>query len=517
MIDLIKCYVINSVCCLLYKKESRRFQKSGDIKVVQQEKLFSILTKNAQSEYGRQYDFAGITTAEAFQKQVPITTYEDYKPYIDKIARGEKKVLTIEDVLLFELTSGSVSATKLIPYTQGLKDEFQKAIKPWIYDIYTNYKGVKWGRSYWSVTPATSVRQSTECGIPIGFEEDTEYFGKLEKRLFDQVFAVPGTVSQLTDMEEFYFQTSLGLLKCDNLTLISVWNPTFFILILQFMRDHRSALCQKLKGPSKKRRLEIEAILADENYALLWKKLRVISCWCDANAYQHSEALRRLFPSVEIQAKGLLATEGFMSFPLANEAGARLAVNSHYYEFEDLNTGDIHLAHELGTNKQYSVIITTSGGFYRYRMNDLVRVVGTIDGFPLLRFIGKGDRVSDLFGEKLNEVFVMNAVGALLGEQTFYMVAPEVDHYVLFTGEEVSAQGIDQALRTNFHYDYCRKLGQLKALRVFKLSGNSEKEYMEACTRAGIKLGDIKQTRLSMVGGWDRIFTGDYVESRSGL
>jgi hypothetical protein len=66
------------------------------------------------------------------------------------------------------------------------------------------------------------------------------------------------------------------------------------------------------------------------------------------------------------------------------------------------------------------------------------------------------------------------------------------------------------AFRENFHYDYCRKLGQLKEMRIFRLSGNPDKEYLGECVRRGQKLGDIKTPVLSLIGGWEDIFRGEF-------
>ena len=72
-------------------------------------------------------------------------------------------------------------------------------------------------------------------------------------------------------------------------------------------------------------------------------------------------------------------------------------------------------------------------------------------------------------------------------------------------------KNVDNILRENFHYDYCRKLGQLKELKVFKLNGNPEQEYIMGCVKYGQRIGDIKSTSMSLHNGWDEIFKGDYI------
>lgn len=92
------------------------------------------------------------------------------------------------------------------------------------------------------------------------------------------------------------------------------------------------------------------------------------------------------------------------------------------------------------------------------------------------------------------------------------MFAPEADQYVLYIKTNKILPDMDNLLRENYHYDYCRKLGQLKKLKIFKLTRHPQKEYINHCTQSGQRIGDIKSTILSTKTGWDKIFTGYYME-----
>ncbi|NJN81644.1 MAG: GH3 auxin-responsive promoter family protein, partial [Caldilineaceae bacterium] len=146
---------------------------------------------------------------------------------------------------------------------------------------------------------------------------------------------------------------------------------------------------------------------------------RLISCWADANAASFAVELGARFPQARIQAKGLIATEAFVSLPVDGEAGASLAIRSHFFEFLPLldagvDTDSPQLAHQLETGARYEVVVTTGGGLYRYRLFDAVEVVGRRRQTPLLRFLGKTNLISDHFGEKLDERQVRQAVAGLL-------------------------------------------------------------------------------------------------------
>lgn len=482
-----------------------------DVIKVQEEKLFRILNKNKNSVYGKKYKFGEIDSVEEFRAKLPITTYEDYAEYIDRIKKGEKQILTEEKVIMFEPTSGSTAATKLIPYTKSLKEEFQCGIKSWIYSLYNDYKGLKYGKSYWSVTPALSKKGVTECGIPVGFEEDSEYLGGAGKKLIEYLFAVPSRVSKIEDIDEFYMETVCTLLMCKELKLISVWHPTYLILMVEFIKKNREKVLEKIKLEDFKRAGETENALNSGDYSKVWKNLKVISCWCDGNSMDYISQLKEIFKGVEIQPKGLISTEGFITFPLKGRDGAVLSVYSHFFEFFSLKDEKVYTATELKKGEEYIVIITTSGGFYRYNTNDIVEVTGFERGIALLKFKGKNDLVSDYFGEKISEQFIKEVMKSYGVKDEFYMVAFEVNRYVFYIEGEIEAEGIDEKLRENFHYDYCRKLGQLEKAEIFRLRGNPEKEYIEFCISKGQRMGDIKINRLSRFSGLENFFKGEYI------
>ena len=111
--------------------EYKCFINIDSIERVQREKLFKIIKNNEETEYGSRFKFSSLDSVLKYQQMVPLTTYEDYDPYIEKIKNGQGNILTKEKVLLLEPTSGSTSASKYIPYTNSLKREFQNALKPW--------------------------------------------------------------------------------------------------------------------------------------------------------------------------------------------------------------------------------------------------------------------------------------------------------------------------------------------------------------------------------------------------
>ena len=503
---MMSCRILNGACRLLYQKEYRRFSAVRDAEKEQRDYLMRLLKKNAAAEYGKRYGFSSVASYEEYAERVPLTRYEDYEGYISKIANGAENILTSEKVLLFEPTSGSSGGKKLIPYTATLKAEFQRGIKPWLYDIFSNVCGVTGGKSYWSITPVTSGKTVTKAGIPIGFEEDSAYFGRLEQSLVNRVFAVDGSVKFPESIDAFWKKTARQLLKCKSLTLISVWNPTFLTILCGHIRENFNSIKEELPLF---RADELDRALKDNRFDRVFPDLKIISCWADGSAATDAAELQKLFPTVYFQPKGLLATEYFASFPLVGEEGGRLSVNSHFFEFRRAD-GKIFTVGGLEKG-EYELIITTGGGFYRYRTGDVIEVLEACEKVPRIRFLRRSGIASDLYGEKLTDDFVRLTCEKLGISEHFCLLAPEGKGYVLYTSApNVTSEIIDNALRESYHYNYCRELGQLAGARVVRVADNSHEKYLKRCVDEGMRLGDIKPAYLSRKSGWYECFeTGE--------
>jgi hypothetical protein len=422
------------------------------------ERFLKIVRNNRHTVYGEKHFFSEINSLSDFQSKVPITTYDDYLPFIESIKNGEDNILTAEKVLLLEPSSGSTSAKKLIPYTRGLKREFSSAIAKWLWDLNKHFPRLKWGQMYFSITP----QKPAQNGI-VGFAGDDEYIGGLTGKWIVKKFTVPNSVKNITDMDEFWDTTINYIRNAKNLRFVSIWNPTFLLIMLE--KAHKSG-------------------------KELFPDLEVISCWADGNSEIPAKNLQKAFPNVYIQPKGLLATEGIMTIPIEG-AGKRLT-DSHFFEFRAEN-GEILTRDNLEKGNNYDIILTTSGGLYRYDIGDIVRYKGDY----CFDFVGKRSNISDFYGEKLNE----NHVRDILQDGCFKLLVPGENEYILYSENLIDIENIENRLRENFHYDYCRKLGQLRKIKLVIIK-NGEKQYIENCLRFGMRLGDIKPTYLSNKRGW---------------
>jgi hypothetical protein len=251
----------------------------------------------------------------------------------------------------------------------------------------------------------------------------------------------------------------------------------------------------------------------------IWPFLKIISCWGDGSAELAIADLQRRFPNTLIQRKGLIATEAFVTIPFPKSQ--TLAVCSHFFEFID-KQGKIHLAHELGQNETYEIVVTTGGGFWRYRLQDEVQVTGFVRQTPSLRFLGRKGIVSDHFGEKLSETFVAQSIQETMADLSltprFALLAPDESGmkkcYTLYAEGEVQSElapRLDVLLMKNPHYAWCRKIGQLQALRLFHIKTGGHKIFLDHEFSRKKRLGEIKPIALSLQSDWTQVFDGNYL------
>ena len=398
-----------------------------------------------------------------------------------------------EDVILYEPTSGSTGANKLIPYTEQLRREFMRAVNPWMASLYLRHLGLLRCTHYWAISPTTEVR-GRDCDARCGFAEDRDYLGSLRCRITRALFPVSDILRGVRDPVRHQRLTALGLLASRRLGIISVWHPSFFIRILEYMTEHAAELAhalatgdwgEGLRNAPIREGTRLGEQLAARNYAAAWPHLKVISCWDAAFAKADADRLRQMFPCVEVEGKGLLATEGVVTIPWFGKRVA--AVTSHTLAFETVDPetsepirGTAVGIDRLEVGRRYGVVLTTGNGFTDYRLGDVVECVGFVGRTPRLEFLYRSGGVVDLCGEKLHPAFVGTVINVLSGRHgapRFAVLAPCINHagYTLWWepaegGELPSADELEQRLCESFYYANAVELGQIRPAKVREVS-----------------------------------------------
>jgi len=86
---------------------------------VQKEWFSTLITKARDTEWGKKYDYRSVQNYETYRERVPLSSYEDFKPYIDRMLQGEQNILWPTQIKWFSKSSGTTSSrSKIIPVSQ---------------------------------------------------------------------------------------------------------------------------------------------------------------------------------------------------------------------------------------------------------------------------------------------------------------------------------------------------------------------------------------------------------------
>ena len=510
----------------------------------QEELLRHILQKNKDTVFGKRYGFGRIKTIPAFQKSVPISAYEDIKPYIDAELRGEPKQLTIEQPVLFAMTSGTTGDAKYIPVTPESRGAKADLMKVWISSFFKDHPEIFSERVLSIVSP--EVEDRAPDGTPCGSESGHAY--RNIPAPIRSLYACPYEVFEIEDYESRYY-TILRIAAAQSLSLIVTVNPSTLLVLCERLAKHtdsiirhvrRGGLPKEIKMPQSIREkidgyLKADPQRADEleksaaknggklTPANVWPKLAAIACWQGGTVGTYLEKLKPYFPDdIPIRDLGYLASEQRGSVPMFDNADTGvLAVSTNFYEFYPADKQgkprrtDLLTVDQVKPGNRYYVYVTTSGGLYRYDMNDIVEVVAYYKKTPTIRFVQKGKGIVSFTGEKLSEAQVLaaaedafksskteyefiSAVGEMESDKPHYIFLVEFDKVPGNSQLKEMSKTLDDSLsRQNSEYASKRKSMRIDPpiLRVVR-RGEFDK-YRKRKTTAGQPDGQFKILRLT--------------------
>jgi hypothetical protein len=524
----------NLMSRLLHQASYRLSQAGGnnlseaslDVELTQRTVLKKILSSIEGSQSAHQQNIEKHTSLQEFQQRVPITDYHYWQALIQEQQEDNKPILTKHECQRYQPTSGSTSKIKWIPYTQEFLNELDNAISPWIGDMYEKYPGILKGKHYWSLSWVPSDLRNK---LTTSINNDLQLLPWWKRLFMAGTMAVPESISLAETSDESFFATAAYLLSCSDLSFISVWSPTFALSLLEFMQTHKVDLQytlnkgkwpQHLTGlnnincPKNPRSARILAkwngkIDADFTQSI-WPNLALISAWDTSSSKIWAAKLHALFPHCEFQGKGLWATEGVVSIPFQDKYP--LAINSHFYEFEDLSDGKIYTSWQLKEGQNVRPIISSSNGLLRYAMKDQLKVTSFINQCPCFEFIGRIDG-TDLVGEKISPEVAIQLINHFNQVDTVTPItlialpakkAHEKPRYALLCSDLPSliegdteqtenslSKRLEEQLCEHFHYKLARELGQLDSARVM-IKKDALNFYAQHKIDQGMVKGNIK-------------------------
>ena len=332
-----------------------KLRKWQDRAVEEQSELMVALTKQAsKTAFGKDHGFDEIESHEDFVTRVPIRTYEELKPYVDRMVEGEADVLWPGRPAYFAKTSGTTSGAKYIPISKESVPTHVDAAKLALL-CYIN----ETGDSSWTNGKMIFLQGSPELsdtkGVPTGrLSGITAHWipAYLQKN------RVPSWETNCIEDWENKVEAIVDETLPQNMTLISgipPWVQMYFERLIE--KSGKANIAEIFPNLS----LFVYGGVNYEPYRKSFEKL-----------------LGKSIPSVETYP----ASEGFIAFQDKQNAEG-LLLNTRggiFYEF--IKTSEIHDDHpkrytlgevELGVN--YVIILNSNAGLWGYNIGDTVKFV----------------------------------------------------------------------------------------------------------------------------------------------
>ena len=415
---------------------NRSFEKATvDIKSTQQACLTQLLKQVSGSKFAKDFSMGSNLSLTDLRRTMPVAGYDRMRPYIDQVAAGDQQALfhpSVQIKMMAE-TSGTTASIKLIPVTGSCLANYRRSWNIW---------GVAMARQHpWTahgdilqLTSPWQGRKTPGGSIPQG---SISGFLTMSMRSATRLTSVvPPDVANLQD-SDLRRQLILRLaLRKRDLSLIITANPSTLIQFGRQLQEHAASIIRdmfdgtyaggpvpsreinglaSLKRPDRRRARALEAILTVDNLlvpARAWSDLSLLGVWTGGSLSRYSSLLTQLYGEVPRRDHGLSASEGRITIPFADgtDVGVLNAGNGVFEFIPQSSYGapnpETFWPEQLEVGKEYVVVVSTTGGLWRYNMGDLVRCRGFLGTTPLLSFVSKVAHITSLTGEKLSAMQV---------------------------------------------------------------------------------------------------------------
>ncbi|HWJ03114.1 MAG TPA: GH3 auxin-responsive promoter family protein, partial [Verrucomicrobiae bacterium] len=152
----------------------------------------------------------------------------------------------------------------------------------------------------------------------------------------------------------------------------------------------------------------------------VWPRMTYVSCVIGGSFNIYLERLRYYTEGLPVYSAIYGATESLIGVATKlDDATYAVTPRQAYYEFIPVEEADepsppAYDLDELEVGKLYEIVITNFSGFYRYRIGDVIKVVGHYNQAPVVEFMYRKGQLLNLAGEKTPELAVQYAIQSVL-------------------------------------------------------------------------------------------------------
>ncbi len=510
---------------------------------VQNALLDAILRQNEDTAYGRRYGFSEIHSMKEYQQKVPLSTYEDYEPYVERLFQGYKKQLTSQEPIYYCISSGSIGEPKYEPLTEEdilVHYEYAyQAIFGMVQEYYPELRQEELFGKIFQVGEFASTFGKN--GVMNGIRSSSLYQWLDRDGAFDASnYCVPKEILFPKKIEDLtYIQARFALAEREITAVHGVFVYRMAEM-LRYIEEHWELLLNDMETgevspqialdqewidqikkwlpPNEERARELRAIsrenLSEGMLLKLWKKVRYVLCIGGGNFSTHTQIVENYAKGVPIHYFVYAATEGIfgVAYELDHQDSYVLIPEAGVFEFLPIGVGTemVPLSmNEVRIGEKYELIFTNLSGLYRYRMMDVLEVIGFYRNAPVIRFCYRLNQILNIADEKMNMEQMELAMESFREKsgltfrdycvQEDYRVSP--GRYLIYI-ESVPCEGdasklLEECLqRSSVGYLGCRRINKISPVKVHFVPDGSFASYDASFSPKEVDMGQIKPLRL---------------------
>jgi hypothetical protein len=461
---------------------------------VQQELLHRLVDEAALTQFGLQHSFTKIKSLKDFKSAIPVRTYEDFKPYIDRLREGEQNVLWPSRLKWFAKSSGTTDdRSKYIPVSKEALEECHYKGGKDLLALYYHHKPTAnvYGGKHLVLGGSSKINPFNEEG----YTGDLSSIIIRNLPIWVELRRTPSRDIALMDNWEEKIE-AMAQATMDEDVHMMAGVPSWTLVLLRRILE--------LKGT--------------DNLLEVWPNLELL--WHGGVSFKpYKDQFRRIIPSQEMNyVETYNASEGFFGIQDRLGADDLLLMLDYGILYEFMPLSELHSTHpktiglqEVEVGESYALVISTNGGLWRYLVGDTVRFTSR---YPFrVQVSGRTKHFINAFGE---ELMVENADAAIAHacEMTnasvvdytaapVYMVAGEsgahewlIEFDRLPHDQETFTAALDEKLRSiNSDYDAKRAFNFILRMPLVKsIPAGSFHQWLKQKGKLG---GQHKVPRLS--------------------
>ncbi|KAK7275074.1 hypothetical protein RIF29_16181 [Crotalaria pallida] len=419
---------------------------------VQERVLAEILSRNAETEWLQRFKLGGATDRETFKAKLPVITYEDVQPEIQRIANGDRSpILSAYPISEFLTSSGtSAGERKLMPTIKEELDRRQllySLLMP-VMNLYV--PGLDKGKGLYFLFVKSETK--TPGGL-VARPVLTSYYKSdhFKTRPYDpyNVYTSPNEAILCPDsFQSMYTQMLCGLIERNQVLRLGAVFASGLLRAIRFLQLNWPKLAHdietgtfnsKITDPALKGHMknvlkpdpELASFMTQECSKENWEGI-ITRIWPNTKYLDVivTGAMAQYIPTLNYYSGGLpmactmyASSECYFGLNLnpmctPSEVSYTIMPNMAYFEFLPHDSaGSIHdsssrlvdLA-DVEVGKEYELVITTYAGLYRYRVGDILRVTGFHNSAPQFHFVRRKNVLLSIDSDKTDESELQRAV-----------------------------------------------------------------------------------------------------------